>query len=70
MSHFQHESAIVDDGAEIGDGSRMRVLVHVAPSLAWDETWSWATMCLSEAARSSATTCKIQNNVSIFGSAR
>ncbi|PTB84654.1 N-acetyltransferase, partial [Pseudidiomarina aestuarii] len=29
MSYYKHESAIVDEGAEIGEGSRVWHFVHV-----------------------------------------
>ena len=29
MSYFQHSSAIIDEGAQIGDGSRVWHFVHV-----------------------------------------
>ena len=37
-----HESAIVDDGAQIGKGSRVWHFVHICQSLNWRRLFVWA----------------------------
>ena len=66
MSYFKHETAIVDDGAEIGEGSKV---------------WHWAHICAGAKVGAGSVfgqnvfvgnrvtigkNCKVQNNVSIY----
>ncbi|MGL5336186.1 MAG: acyltransferase [Enterovibrio sp.] len=66
MNYFKHETAIIDDGAQIGEGSRV---------------WHWAHVCAGAKIGNSVSLgqnvfvgnkvtigdhCKIQNNVSVY----
>ena len=66
MNHFRHASAIVDDGAEIGEGSRIWHFVHVCAGarIGRDVTLGQNVYVGGGAAIGDG--CRIQNNVSVY----
>ncbi len=61
-----HETAIVDDGAKIGDGSRVWHFVHVCGEAVIGEGVSLGQNVFVGNKVSIGDKCKIQNNVSIY----
>ncbi|QNK01057.1 UDP-2-acetamido-3-amino-2,3-dideoxy-D-glucuronate N-acetyltransferase [Dyella telluris] len=66
MSHYQHPSAIVDDGARIGDGSRIWHFVHVCGGARIGRNVSLGQNVFVGNRVVIGDECKIQNNVSVY----
>ena len=66
MSFFQHPSAIVDEGALIGDGSRVWHFVHVCSGARIGKGVSLGQNVYVGNKVSIGDNCKIQNNVSVY----
>jgi len=66
MAHYQHPSAIVDDGAEIGDGSRVWHFVHVCGGAKIGKGVSLGQNVFVGNKVVIGDKCKIQNNVSVY----
>lgn len=66
MSHYQHPSAIVDDGAQIGEGSRVWHFVHVCPGARIGKGVSLGQNVFVGNKVLIGDQCKIQNNVSVY----
>lgn len=66
MSHFQHESAIVDDGAVIGEGSRVWHFVHVCAGARIGREVSLGQNVFVGNRVTIGDRCKVQNNVSVY----
>ncbi|MNK07306.1 UDP-2-acetamido-3-amino-2,3-dideoxy-D-glucuronate N-acetyltransferase [compost metagenome] len=66
MSHYQHPSAIVDDGAQIGDGSRVWHFVHVCGGARIGRQVSLGQNVFVGNKVSIGDNCKVQNNVSVY----
>jgi len=66
VSFFRHESAIVDQGAEIGDGSRVWHFVHVCAGARIGKRVSLGQNVFVGNRVSIGDDCKIQNNVSVY----
>jgi UDP-2-acetamido-3-amino-2,3-dideoxy-glucuronate N-acetyltransferase len=66
MSHYQHPSAIVDDGAQIGDGSRVWHFVHVCGGAHIGKGVSLGQNVFVGNKVVIGDHCKIQNNVSVY----
>jgi UDP-2-acetamido-3-amino-2,3-dideoxy-glucuronate N-acetyltransferase len=66
MSFFRHESAIVDEGAQIGDGSRVWHFVHVCSGARIGEGVSLGQNVFVGNRVVIGNRCKIQNNVSLY----
>ena len=66
MSFFQHESAIVDPGAQIGDGSRVWHFVHVCAGARIGRGVSLGQNVFVGNRVVIGDRCKIQNNVSVY----
>lgn len=64
--YYKHESAIVDDGAQIGKNSRVWHFVHVCPGAIIGEGVSLGQNVFVGNKVSIGNKCKIQNNVSIY----
>ena len=66
MSYYRHESAIVDEGAEIGDGSRIWHFVHVSTGarIGRDVVLGQNVYVGGKAVIGDG--CKVQNNVSVY----
>jgi UDP-2-acetamido-3-amino-2,3-dideoxy-glucuronate N-acetyltransferase len=66
MSHFQHETAIVDPGAQIGEGSRVWHFVHVCGGARIGAGVSLGQNVFVGNKVVIGDHCKIQNNVSVY----
>lgn len=66
MSYYQHPSAIVDDGAQIGEGSRVWHFVHVCAGARIGREVSLGQNVFVGNRTSIGDKCKIQNNVSVY----
>lgn len=66
MSHYQHPSAIVDEGAQIGEGSRVWHFVHVCPGARIGKGVSLGQNVFVGNKVLIGDHCKIQNNVSVY----
>ena len=66
MSYTQHPSAIVDDGAQIGEGSRIWHFVHVCAGARIGKGVSLGQNVFVGNAVVIGDRCKIQNNVSVY----
>ncbi len=66
MSHYQHESAIVDEGAVIGEGSRVWHFVHVCSGARIGSGVSLGQNVFVGNRVTIGDRCKVQNNVSVY----
>jgi UDP-2-acetamido-3-amino-2,3-dideoxy-glucuronate N-acetyltransferase len=66
MSFYQHDSAIVDDGAQIGDESRIWHFVHVCGGAKIGKGVSLGQNVFVGNKVTIGDKCKIQNNVSVY----
>ncbi|RZQ56285.1 N-acetyltransferase [Pseudidiomarina tainanensis] len=66
MSYSKHESAIVDEGAKIGDGSRVWHFVHVCAGAEIGRGVSLGQNVFVGNRVKIGDDCKIQNNVSVY----
>lgn len=66
MSFYKHESAIVDDGAQIGEGSRVWHFVHVCSGARIGRGVSLGQNVFVGNKVVIGDACKIQNNVSVY----
>ena len=66
MSFYRHPSAIVDEGAQIGDGSRVWHFVHVCAGARIGRGVSLGQNVFVGNRVSIGDQCKIQNNVSVY----
>tara|TARA_R110001592_G_scaffold45986_2_gene146689 strand:- start:19089 stop:19670 length:582 start_codon:yes stop_codon:yes gene_type:complete len=65
-NYYIHPSAIVDDGAQIGNDSRVWHFVHVCPQAVIGERCSLGQNVFVGNKVSIGNDCKIQNNVSVY----
>lgn len=66
MSFYQHESAIVDEGAQIGENSRVWHFVHVCGGAKIGQGVSLGQNVFVGNKVVIADHCKVQNNVSVY----
>lgn len=66
MNHYQHPSAIVDEGAQIGEGSRVWHFVHVCAGARIGKGVSLGQNVFVGNRVVIGDHCKIQNNVSVY----
>lgn len=66
MAHYQHPSAIVDEGAQIGEGSRVWHFVHVCGGARIGRGVSLGQNVFVGNKVVIGDRCKIQNNVSVY----
>lgn len=66
MDYFKHESAIVDEGAQIGEGSRVWHFVHVCGGAKIGKGVSLGQNVFVGNKVEIGDRCKIQNNVSVY----
>ena len=66
MSYYQHPSAIVDDGAQIGEGSRVWHFAHVCGGARIGKGVSMGQNVFMGNKVIIGDQCKIQNNVSVY----
>lgn len=70
MSFYKHESAIVDAGAEIGEGSRVWHFAHVCSGARIGKGVSLGQNVFVGNKVTIGDKCKIQNNVSVYDNVR
>ena len=66
MNYYKHESAIVDEGAQIGEGSRVWHFVHVCSGAKIGKGVSLGQNVFVGNRVEIGDRCKIQNNVSVY----
>lgn len=66
MSFYQHESAVVDDGAQIGDESRVWHFAHICSGAVIGKGVSLGQNVFVGNKVTVGDKCKIQNNVSVY----
>ena len=66
MNYYQHPSAIVDDGAQIGEGSRIWHFVHVCGGARIGAGVSLGQNVFVGNKVEIGDRCKVQNNVSVY----
>jgi UDP-2-acetamido-3-amino-2,3-dideoxy-glucuronate N-acetyltransferase len=66
MSHFAHESAYVDEGATIGEGSRVWHFVHICAGARIGARVSLGQNVFVANRVVIGDDCKVQNNVSVY----
>jgi UDP-2-acetamido-3-amino-2,3-dideoxy-glucuronate N-acetyltransferase len=66
MDYYQHSSAIVDDGAQIGEGSRVWHFVHVCGGARIGKGVSLGQNVFVGNKVVIGDKCKVQNNVSVY----
>ncbi|WP_234912066.1 acyltransferase, partial [Vibrio anguillarum] len=66
MKYFKHETAIIDDGAQIGDGSRVWHWTHVCAGAHIGQGVSLGQNVFVGNKVTIGDHCKIQNNVSVY----
>lgn len=66
MNHYQHPTAVVDDGAQIGEGSRVWHFVHICGGARIGAGVSMGQNVFIGNKAVIGDNCKIQNNVSIY----
>lgn len=66
MSYFKHESAIVDDGAQIGESSRVWHFVHICGGAKIGQSVSLGQNVFVGNKVIIGDHCKVQNNVSVY----
>lgn len=66
MAYYQHPSAIVDDGAQIGEGSRVWHFAHVCGGARIGQGVSLGQNVFVGNKVTIGDKCKIQNNVSVY----
>ena len=66
MNHFRHDSAVVDDGAEIGEGSRIWHFVHVCAGARIGRNVVLGQNVYVGGGTIIGDDSKVQNNVSVY----
>lgn len=66
MTHYQHPSAIIDEGAQIGEGSRVWHFVHICGGARIGKGVSLGQNVFVGNKVVIGDNCKVQNNVSVY----
>jgi len=66
MNYYRHDTAVVDEGAQIGEGSRIWHFVHVCGQACIGRRVSLGQNVFVGNTVSIGDDCKIQNNVSVY----
>ncbi|MDA9003877.1 acetyltransferase [bacterium] len=66
MNHYKHETSIIDDGAEIGDDSRVWHFAHVCSGAKIGQRVSLGQNVFVGNDVTIGNDCKVQNNVSVY----
>jgi UDP-2-acetamido-3-amino-2,3-dideoxy-glucuronate N-acetyltransferase len=66
MSYFKHETAVVDDGCTIGNGTKIWHFSHVMPNCEMGENCNLGQNVVVSSGVKLGNNVKIQNNVSIY----
>lgn len=64
--YFAHETAVIDDGAEIGAGTKIWHFSHIMPDTVIGKNCNFGQNVVVSPGCTIGTNCKIQNNVSIY----
>ena len=67
MNYFAHETAVIDKGASIGDGTKIWHFSHISPGAKIGKNCKLGQNVFVQNDVSIGDCCKIQNNVSIYG---
>ena len=70
MDHFVHPSAIIDDGARIGAGSKIWHFCHLMPDCEVGADCSLGQNVFVASGVTLGRNCKVQNNVSLYTGVR
>ena len=66
MSYFAHETAVIDEGCEIGDGTKIWHFSHIMPNCKIGERCNLGQNVVISRDVILGTNVKVQNNVSIY----
>ncbi len=66
MDYFKHETAVVDEGAEIGSGTKIWHFAHICSGASIGENCVFGQNTMVAADVSVGSNVKVQNNVSIY----
>lgn len=66
MSYFAHPTAVIDDGADIGEGTKVWHFSHVSPSARIGRACSLGQNVYVGSRAVVGDHCKVQNNVSLY----
>ena len=66
MSYFAHETAVIDEGCEIGDGTKIWHFSHVMPGCTLGEKCNLGQNVVVSPGVKLGRNVKVQNNVSIY----
>ncbi|MFT7613652.1 MAG: UDP-2-acetamido-3-amino-2,3-dideoxy-glucuronate N-acetyltransferase [Parvicellaceae bacterium] len=66
MNYFAHDTAVIDDGCEIGDGTKIWHFSHVMPNCKIGESCNIGQNVVVSPDVTLGTNVKVQNNVSIY----
>lgn len=66
MSYFKHETAIIDEGAEIGEGSKVWHFCHIMPEARVGKDCNLGQNVFIASKVVLGDNCKVQNNVSLY----
>ena len=66
MDYFAHETAVIDEGCEIGEGSKIWHFTHVMPEAKIGQKCNIGQNCLISPKVVLGNNVKIQNNVSLY----
>ncbi len=66
MNYFKHDTAIVDEGAQIGEGSRIWHWVHICAGAKIGKSCVFGQNVFVAGKSILGNNCKVQNNVSIY----
>ncbi len=66
MKYFAHETAVIDEGSKIGDGTKIWHFSHVMPNSRIGENCNIGQNVVISPDVEIGNNCKIQNNVSVY----
>lgn len=66
MKYFAHETAVVDEGCEIGEGSKIWHFSHIMPNCKLGKNCNIGQNVVISPEVELGDNCKVQNNVSIY----
>ena len=66
MSYYKHETALVDDGCQIGDGSKVWHFSHLMPGAILGANCNIGQNVFIASKVQLGNNCKVQNNVSLY----
>lgn len=66
MKYFAHETAVIDEGCQIGDGSKIWHFSHIMPNAVIGQNCNIGQNVVVSSDVVLGDNCKVQNNVSIY----